>query len=119
MMNTQNLKDEAFEEIEGNREQIIELGRSVFNEPEEGFREHKTAQKVEAFFQDWGIQTKSRLAVTGVKGYLEGIGEGPCIALLGELDALFNPDHPKADQESGLVHACGDHQCRRATTPQW
>jgi len=62
---------------------------------------------VEAFFQEWGIQTQSGLAVTGVKGYLEGTGKGPCIALLGELDALFNPEHPKADQESGLVHACG------------
>jgi len=107
MMNTQKLKDEAFKEIEGNRDQIIGLGRSVFNEPEEGFREHKTAKKVEKFFQDWGIRTQSRLAVTGVKGYLEGTSEGPCIALLGELDALFNQDHPKADKETGLVHACG------------
>jgi amidohydrolase len=23
------------------------------------------------------------------------------------MDALFNPEHPKADKESGLVHACG------------
>ena len=53
-MNTQELKNEAFEEIDINRKQIIELGRSVFNEPEEGFREYRTAKRVEAFFQDWG-----------------------------------------------------------------
>jgi amidohydrolase len=107
MMNTQKLKNEAFKEIENNKQPIIELGRSVFNEPEEGFCEHRTAKKVETFFKDWGIRTQSGLAITGVKGYLEGTREGPCIALLGELDALFNRDHPKADKESGLVHACG------------
>ena len=107
MMDTKVLKDAAFAEIESNRKKIIDLGRSVFNEPEEGFCEHQTAQKVETIFKDWGIQTQSGLAITGVKGYLKGAGEGPRIALLAELDALFNPDHPKANKENGLVHACG------------
>ena len=107
MMDTKVLKDAAFAEIESNRKQIIDLGRSVFNEPEEGFCEHQTARKVETIFKDWGIQTQSGLAITGVKGYLKGAGDGPRIALLAELDALFNPDHPKANKENGLVHACG------------
>ena len=107
MMDTKVLKDAAFAEIESNRKKIIDLGRSVFNEPEEGFCEHQTARKVETIFKDWGIQTQSGLAITGVKGYLKGAGDGPRIALLAELDALFNPDHPKANKENGLVHACG------------
>lgn len=107
MMDTKVLKNAAFAEIESNRKQIIDLGRSVFNEPEEGFCEHQTARKVETIFKDWGIQTQSGLAITGVKGYLKGAGDGPRIALLAELDALFNPDHPKAKKENGLVHACG------------
>ena len=107
MMDTKVLKDAAFAEIESNRKKIIDLGHSVFNEPEEGFCEHQTARKVETIFKDWGIQTQSGLAITGVKGYLKGAGDGPRIALLAELDALFNPDHPKAKKENGLVHACG------------
>ena len=107
MMDTKVLKDAAFAEIESNRKKIIDLGHSVFNEPEEGFCEHQTAQKVETIFKDWGIQTQSGLAITGVKGYLKGAGDGPRIGLLAELDALFNPDHPKAKKENGLVHACG------------
>ena len=107
MMDTKVLKNAAFAEIESNRKQIIDLGHSVFNEPEEGFCEHQTARKVETIFKDWGIQTQSGLAITGVKGYLKGAGDGPRIALLAELDALFNPDHPKAKKENGLVHACG------------
>ena len=107
MMDTKVLKDAAFAEIESNRKKIIDLGHSVFNEPEEGFCEHQTARKVETIFKDWGIQTQSGLAITGVKGYLKGAGDGPRIALLAELDALFNPDHPKANKENGLVHACG------------
>lgn len=106
-MNIQALKNEAFKEIDRHRDQIIELGRSVFNEPEEGFRERRTMEKVEAFFKDWGIPRQNDYPIPAVKGYLEGTGEGPSIAILGEMDALFNPDHPKADPESGLIHACG------------
>lgn len=106
-MNVQNIKNRAFEEIDRNRRQIVDLGRSVFQEPEEGFRELRTARKVETFFRSWGIQARTGLAITGVKGYLKGKEEGPCVAILAEMDALFNPDHPKADPQTGLVHACG------------
>jgi amidohydrolase len=106
-MDTAEIKKIAWEEIDRNREQIVQLGRSVFEEPEEGFREHKTAAKVEAAFRRCGIDVQSGLAITGVRGHLRGAQAGPSVAILGELDALFNPDHPQADQASGLVHGCG------------
>ena len=106
-MNVQELKNEAFAEIDRHRSEIVALGRSIFNEPEEGFREHRTAQKVEAVFRDWGIPVQSDFPIPGVKGYLRGTAEAPRTAILGEMDALFNPDHPRADPETGLIHACG------------
>ena len=32
---------------------------------------------------------------------------GPTVALMGELDALLVPDHPRANPETGAAHACG------------
>jgi amidohydrolase len=50
------------------------------------------------------------LAITGVKGYLKHYDRfGPTIAVLGELDAVRSPFHPKSDPETKAVHACGHH----------
>ena len=69
-METAEIKKIAWDEIDRHREQILQLGHSVFDEPEEGFREHKTAAKVEEAFRQCGIDVQSGLALTGVKGYL-------------------------------------------------
>ncbi len=106
-MEREDLKKSAIEEIDRNWDKIIQLAHSIESEPEEGYREHKTARKVEDIFREWGISTRSGLGLTGIKGYLEGSKKGPSIGILGELDAFFNPEHPQADKSSGLVHACG------------
>lgn len=50
--------------------------------------------------------------MTGAKARLIG-GEGPTVAIIGELDAIIVPDHPDADSATGAVHACG-HNCQIA-----
>lgn len=107
MMTSEELKEVALDEINKHSERIVGLGKSIFSEPEEGFREFKTAKKVEEIFSEWSIPFQRGLGITGVKGSLDTGREGPTIALLGEMDALLNPDHPAADKETGLVHACG------------
>ena len=49
------------------------------------------------------------MAITAVKGVLKGGKPGPTIAILGELDAIGCPEHPKADPDTGAAHACGHH----------
>lgn len=106
-MTSEKLKKVALDEIDRHSERIVQLGKSIFSEPEEGFREFKTAKKVEGIFSEWGIPFQRGLGLTGVKGSLDTGRKGPAIALLGEMDALLNPDHPLAEKETGLVHACG------------
>jgi len=60
-------------------------------------------------FRELGIPHRTGLAITGIKGVLEGVGKGPTVAVLGELDSLIVPDHPKADPKTGAAHACGHH----------
>lgn len=106
-MDKESLKKAVCAEIEQSREQIVGVGEDIMDEPELGFKEDKTAAKVGAFFGDIGLEYRDHLALTGVKAVLPGDKPGPTVALMGELDALVVPDHPRADRATGAAHACG------------
>ncbi|NKB71838.1 MAG: amidohydrolase [Candidatus Latescibacteria bacterium] len=77
------------------------------DEPELGFKEVRTADRVKEVFADLQLEYQEGLALTGVKAVLRGGQSGPRLALMGELDALLVPDHPRADPSTGAAHACG------------
>jgi amidohydrolase len=104
---TDALKDRACDAIEEHREAIISLAKSIEDEPELGFKETETTRKVVETFEGMGLDAEDPLAVTGARARI-GSGD-PTIAVLGELDALVNPEHPKANPETGACHACGHH----------
>ncbi|MBI4588097.1 MAG: amidohydrolase [Candidatus Rokubacteria bacterium] len=93
--------------IDRRAEQIIGLGEQIRRNPELGFREVKTARLVEETFRQLGLVPKSGLALTGVRAEVSGAGDGPTLALLGELDGLVVSGHPLADPTMGAAHACG------------
>ncbi|QDT33021.1 putative hydrolase YxeP [Thalassoglobus polymorphus] len=100
-------KSEVCTAIDRRREDIINIGESIMDTPELGFKETQTAERVKQTFDQVGLSFEDGLAITGVKAVLRGAKEGPTIALMGELDALQVPDHPRADPTSGAAHACG------------
>ncbi|GAK58386.1 amidohydrolase [Candidatus Vecturithrix granuli] len=106
-MTTDQLKSLAIEEIDRHRDVIIDAAKSIWNEPEEGYREYRTVRKIEEIYRQLDIPYQKELALTGVKGLLKGKQPGPTIAILGELDAVRNPEHAAADPATGMVHACG------------
>jgi amidohydrolase len=93
--------------IDSHREQIIEMGEAIMDAPELGFKEHQTAERVVDVFRQIGLPYERGLALTGVSAVLEGSRPGPTVALMGELDALLVPDHPRACTVTGAAHACG------------
>lgn len=101
------LKSRVCREIDRRSEEIIGVAETILNNPEPGFREVKTAKTVAQKFTELGIAHRSGLALTGVKGMLPGEGDGPTVAVLGELDSLIVPEHVKADPQTGAAHACG------------
>ena len=106
-MTAEELKKIALRGIDQKRDIIIKTARSIWEEPEEGYREYKTAQKIEDIFKTLNIPYQKEVAITGLKGYLKGAQDGLNVGIIGELDAVCNPDHPEADKETGMVHACG------------
>lgn len=97
------------ERIEAHRENIIEIGRTVWHRAEMGFKEFETAKLVARVFAECGLkQIQTGLAITGIKGYLkEPVPGEPTVAIIGELDALPMGQHPDANPETGASHCCG------------
>ncbi|MDP6017700.1 MAG: amidohydrolase [Candidatus Latescibacteria bacterium] len=93
--------------MDRHRDRIVDLGEAIMDEPELGFKENKTAARVKAVFADLSLAAQDGLALTGVRATLKGGRPGPTVALMGELDALIVPDHPRCDPHTGAAHACG------------
>ena len=94
---------------------IIALRRQLHQHPELMYEEFETSKLVQSTLDELGIEYQKDLAITGVLGSL-GNGEGPCVALRADMDAL--PIHEQADIEfkseiDGKMHACG-HDCHTA-----
>ena len=101
------LKRLVRESIDSRRNAIVEIGESIMDAPELGFKEHRTAARVKDVFREVGLPFESGLAITGVKAVLRGAKPGPTVALMGELDAVQVPNHPRACPKTGAAHACG------------
>ncbi len=86
---------------------LIGISRDIWDHPEPGFREHRTAQLVAEFMREMGLAPRENVAVTGVVAHIDTGRPGPHIAILGELDSLIVPEHRAADPQTGAAHVCG------------
>lgn len=103
----EELKRRACEAIDKNRDKIMELGDSIFAEPELGFKEFKTADKIKKVFDELNYEYRDGVAITGVIAPLKGRSSKMKVAILGELDAVVAPGHRCADPSTGAAHSCG------------
>ena len=109
MATKDELKAKARAAIEQRKEWIIDVSKTILDNPEAGFQEVKTARLVNEKLAELGIPHETGIALTGIKGRLSGGSSGPTVAVMGELDSLRVLDHPKADPQTGAAHACGHH----------
>ena len=107
MANKIALKNQVCEAIDRHQRQIVDLGEGIMDDPELGFKEERTAERVKNILGQAGLAYEEGLALTGVKAVLRGARPGPTVALMGELDALIVPDHGRANPTTGAAHACG------------
>lgn len=107
MPSKNDLKAKVCQEIDSRKDEIISLAKTILQNPETGFREVKTAKLVSQKFNELGIQHRTGIAITGVKGSVNGGSSGPSVCVMGELDSLIVPDHPFADKVTGAAHVCG------------
>ena len=94
--------------IDAHREEIIKIGRDIWEHAECGYKEVRTSRLFQDHMKKLGLSVENGLAITGAKAYLKGSKKEPVtVALVGELDALPIPDSPFANPETGAAHCCG------------
>ena len=110
MLTVQELKQRACATIERRAQELIGVAQDILAHPEPGYSEVRTSRLVSEKFSELGIAHESGLALTGVKGRIQGAaGPGPRVAVIGELDSLIVGQHPYADANTNAAHACGHH----------
>ena len=109
MSTKQDLKARAQAAIDDRAEWLIDAAKTILNNPEPGFMEARTSSLVSKKLDELGISHQSGIALTGLKGVVQGGSPGPTVAVVGELDSLRVLNHPHADPDTGAAHACGHH----------
>lgn len=91
-------------------DELIEFRRDLHMHPELSFKEYRTTEKIKDKLISLGIEIIDIGLETGVVGLLRGKGDGPVIALRGDIDALPIRELTNVAYKSkidGVMHACG------------
>ncbi|GFN32008.1 M20 metallopeptidase family protein [Paenibacillus xylaniclasticus] len=97
--------------------QMVEWRRYLHRYPELSFQEKNTSAWIADKLRSFGCTVTEGIGGYGVVADLEGNGEGPCIALRADIDALPIQDAKNCEYSStvpGVMHACG-HDGHTAT----
>lgn len=103
--------EKPFEEIiQTYKPWLIEMRRDLHRHPELAFEEVRTSGIVAEKLKSFGLEVRRGVGQTGVIGLLRRGGEGPAVALRGDMDALPIQEEtgaPYASTRPGVMHACG------------
>ena len=92
------------------RDLIATAEKTIWENPELGFEEWKTHAYMKAEFEKMGYHVVEVGNIPGFYADLDTGNPGPKVVLMGEMDALVQPNHPAAVE--GNAHSCGHHaQC--------
>jgi hippurate hydrolase len=92
--------------------EVQRIRRHIHKAPELSFEEYNTAAFISNCLTGWGIEHRTGVAGTGIVALLkgEGNGQGRCVAIRAELDALPITEADEKEYRSaneGVMHACG------------
>jgi len=108
-MDSNSLKLKCWEIIDSRADWLVNISKHILQNPEPGFHEFETSKFVSQKLQELGLPHQKGIALTGIKGIIDGGLPGPTIAIIGELDSLRVAGHSHANPETDAAHACGHH----------
>lgn len=92
---------------EETRARVLETLAFMTRNPETGYREQKCGAYVAEQFRALGYNLQLAGDIPGFCTLIDTGLPGPCVLVLGELDAVKCATHPDADPTTHAVHACG------------
>lgn len=102
---------EILQEIESWQSEATAIRRAIHQNPEIGFEEAATQQKVAQLLTEYGADcVDTSFAKTGVVAVIEGNRKGPSIGLRADMDALpikEENNFAHRSQKESVMHACG------------
>ena len=114
------LKKAVCEAIEERAQEIRDIKTDIWNHPELGYKEFRTAEKVaECLRPALAFPYRTGLGITGVRADLEGraraadpasqdsAAKRPTVGIFRRTGRGCGWDHVNADKKTGAVHACG------------
>lgn len=99
------------ENINRNRQMILDAERWLWKHPQTGFTEWEANEYLSEKFSDLGyelVRADSDPRFGKIPGFYTDIdtgNPGPCLCIMGELDALDIANHPES--VNGMTHSCG------------
>lgn len=100
---------QLLQEAEQIKDWIVDIRRRIHRHPELAYEEVQTSALVRRCLDELQIPYRHPVAETGVVALI-GTGEGPCVALRADMDALpieEEADVPFRSRVPGKMHACG------------
>ena len=98
------------EHIDKTIDEMVAIRHQIHENPELGFNEHKTGDKVASLLESWGFDVVRGVGKTGIVGTLK-VGNGKkVIGIRADMDALPIEEEtnlPYASKNAGVMHACG------------
>ncbi len=100
-----------YEEAQNILEEIVEIRREIHRHPEIGRKEFRTSELIRKKLAEIGVDEIISPVPTAVIGLIHGgKGQGKCVALRADIDALPVTEEtglPYSSEEPGMMHACG------------
>ena len=104
------LEDKVLGLVDDIYERLLAIRNDFHMHPELGLEEFRTADRIEGYLREWGIDVTGRVNGTSVVGEILGSGSGDVVGLRADIDALPIASKSGADYASvndGVMHACG------------
>ncbi|RNL82308.1 M20 family metallopeptidase [Halostreptopolyspora alba] len=108
-MQGRDLREQLTAFLARRERELVAFRRDLHMHPELAFAEHRTTQRVAERLRSAGLSPQVLPQGTGMTCEI-GSGEGPVVALRGDIDALPIADEKNVDYRStvpGAAHACG------------
>lgn len=111
------MKNQLFQKLDVAFKEMKVIRRYLHMHPELSFQETNTAQYIQDFYQDLGVEFTANVGGNGVVARVKGALPGKTVALRADFDALpiqEEGDVPYKSTVPGVMHACG-HDGHTAT----